>query len=47
MGDDKAAKEMFHEIDGNGGGVILLDEWSGWLKAQELAHNTLLGQTLG
>ena len=46
LSDDKKAKRVFQEIDDNSGGVILLDEWSSWLKAQEVAEKTPLGDTL-
>jgi len=33
-------------MDGNGGGVVLLDEWCHWLKEAEIEAASLLGATL-
>jgi len=40
------AKEAFSKIDDNGGGIVLLDEWSEWLKQGELEAGTAVGKLL-
>jgi hypothetical protein len=40
------AKEVFGKIDDNGGGIVLLDEWSFFLKNCEIAADTALGKLL-
>ena len=40
------AKEVFYQIDDNGGGIVLLDEWSFFLKNCEIAADTPLGRLL-
>lgn len=40
------ATALFEAMDGNGGGVVLLDEWCGYLKAAEVAAHTAVGQLL-
>jgi hypothetical protein len=40
------AKEVFKKIDDNGGGIVLLDEWSFFLKNCEIAMDTPLGKLL-
>ena len=42
--DDKSADAIFKKIDGNGGGVIMLEEWCDFLKAAEI--ETFILQTL-
>lgn len=42
----KGATSLFSAMDGNGGGVVLLDEWCAYLKAAEVAANTTVGQLL-
>ena len=42
----KDAQALFAAMDGNGGGVVLLDEWCAYLKAAEVAANTQVGQLL-
>ena len=44
--DDKSADAIFKKIDGNGGGVIMLEEWCDFLKAAEIEAGTTLGKTL-
>jgi len=41
-----AATEVFNTMDDNGGGIILLDEWSEFIKTSEVAAGTTLGQLL-
>jgi len=43
----KEAKEAFSKIDDNGGGIVLLDEWSEWIKQGELEAKTNIGALLG
>jgi hypothetical protein len=40
------AAEVFKKIDDNGGGIVLLDEWSFFLKNCEIAADTALGKIL-
>ena len=42
----KKAQKIFEEIDDNGGGVILLNEWCSYLKAKEIKAGTELGKIL-
>jgi hypothetical protein len=43
----KEAKEVFAtQIDDNGGGIVLLDEWCEWLKKGEIDANTPIGLLL-
>jgi hypothetical protein len=42
----KAAEALFGEIDDNGGGIILLDEWCEFLKKGEVAAGTEVGKLL-
>jgi len=44
--DKKAAKKVFGDIDDNGGGIILLDEWCAYIKKTEVAAGTELGKSL-
>jgi hypothetical protein len=40
------AAEVFKKIDDNGGGIVLLDEWSFFLKNCEIAMETAIGKIL-
>jgi hypothetical protein len=41
------AKEIFEtQIDDNGGGIVLLDEWCEWIKAGEIEAGTSVGELL-
>lgn len=40
------ATEVFEKIDNNGGGIVLLDEWSYYLKNCEIAMDTAVGRLL-
>jgi hypothetical protein len=40
------AAEAFEKIDDNGGGIVLLDEWSYYLKNCEIAMGTAVGKLL-
>mmetsp|Transcript_22548 Transcript_22548/g.21668 ORF Transcript_22548/g.21668 Transcript_22548/m.21668 type:complete len:478 (-) Transcript_22548:152-1585(-) len=40
------AKEIFHKIDTNEGGMILFSEWSSFLKKEEIKNNTITGSLL-
>ena len=43
----KEAQNIFEtQIDDNGGGIVLLDEWCEWLKRGEVDSNTAVGQLL-
>ena len=44
--DDASATAVFKQIDANGGGIVLLEEWCEFLKAAEIEAGTVLGQTL-
>jgi hypothetical protein len=44
--DDKDAMVMFKEIDGNGGGIVLLDEFSEYIKKTEIEAGTEIGIAL-
>jgi len=44
--DEKSAKAVFAKIDGNGGGVLLFDEWCAFLKAAEIEAGTPTGDLL-
>ena len=44
--DKASAAKLFKAIDGNGGGVVLLDEWCSYIKAAEVAQGTALGKLL-
>lgn len=44
--DKKAAKKVFNDIDDNGGGIILLDEWCDYIKKKEVEAGTELGKSL-
>jgi hypothetical protein len=43
---EAAAQVAFQAMDGNGGGVVMLDEWCAYLKAAEVAAHTQVGQLL-
>jgi hypothetical protein len=43
---EAAAQVAFRAMDGNGGGVVMLDEWCAYLKAAEVAAHTQVGQLL-
>ena len=47
IADKKEAEKLFKEIDDNGGGIVLLDEWCFWLKQGEVRAGTEVGQLLG
>ena len=40
------AKDLFHKIDENEGGMILFGEWSTYLKQEEVTNDTPLGRLL-
>ena len=40
------ARTLFAAMDGNGGGIVLLDEWCAYLKAAEVDAGTVLGALL-
>jgi hypothetical protein len=40
------ARRLFAAMDGNGGGIVLLDEWCAYLKAAEVDAGTGLGALL-
>jgi len=42
----KDAKSMFSEIDDNGGGIVLLDEWCWFIKQAEVKADTEVGRLL-
>ena len=44
--DDKGAEAFFKEVDSNGGGVILFEEWCTFLKNAEIKAGTKLGDAL-
>merc|ERR1712216_1030933 len=44
--DKKAALKVFSDIDDNGGGIILLDEWCAYIKKKEVEAGTVLGKSL-
>lgn len=44
--DDESAKALFEQIDNNGGGYILLEEWCEYLKSVEIEQKTPLGDIL-
>jgi hypothetical protein len=47
LGSKKDAKAIFMEqIDDNGGGIVLLDEWCEFIKAAEVAAGTTVGLLL-
>lgn len=43
---NEEATEAFGKIDDNGGGIVLLDEWSYYLKNCEIAMGTAVGKLL-
>ena len=42
----KQAKDVFKTIDGNSGGMLLLDEWCSYLKEKEAKADTSIGKLL-
>ena len=44
--DQKTAKVVFGQIDDNGGGVIMLDEWCDYIKNWEITAGTAMGRLL-
>ena len=40
------ARAVFESIDDNGGGIVLLDEWSYWIKQEEIKAGTAIGALL-
>ena len=40
------ATDIFKRMDDNGGGIVLLDEWSFFLKQEEIKAGTALGKIL-
>jgi len=46
MTDDETASASFKLIDANGGGVVTLSEWCGFIKESEIAAGTAIGKML-
>jgi hypothetical protein len=42
----KEARELFEQIDDNGGGIVLLDEWCEFIKASEVKAGSAVGLLL-
>lgn len=46
IADDETATAVFHAIDSNGGGFVMLDEYCAYVKEKEIENKTLLGDML-